>query len=168
MIRFILRDFAYSNDAADRQRDELRTTEISERELWVSCFSSSHQKLKAHPASPSTLYFCCFCAITCRQSYFDCLAPTSLRHTRSWSTLKLCAYLWSQSYDMAYLQTTWGSSSRYGSPQVTCDSFGALKHTIAGPETNEEDTFHPHFTFYIPLFPHTGTKQGQVKIQRRR
>lgn len=33
--RFVLRDFAFSEDTAAKQRDEQRTTEMSERELWV-------------------------------------------------------------------------------------------------------------------------------------
>jgi hypothetical protein len=36
--RFILRDFTFSEDAVERQREELRATEISERELWVGLF----------------------------------------------------------------------------------------------------------------------------------
>lgn len=38
--RFILRDFTFSEDAAEKQKEELRVTEASERELWVSfCLS---------------------------------------------------------------------------------------------------------------------------------
>ncbi|KAF8523067.1 hypothetical protein BU17DRAFT_43994 [Hysterangium stoloniferum] len=33
--KFVLRDFTFSEDAVAKQRDELRTTEISERELWT-------------------------------------------------------------------------------------------------------------------------------------
>jgi V-type H+-transporting ATPase subunit C len=35
--RFILRDFTFSEDAVEKQREELRLTEASERDLWV-CF----------------------------------------------------------------------------------------------------------------------------------
>ncbi|KAF8585545.1 ATPase V1 complex subunit C [Ramaria rubella] len=33
--KFILRDFTFSEDAVDKQRAEMRNTEISERELWT-------------------------------------------------------------------------------------------------------------------------------------
>lgn len=38
--RFIVRDFAYSEDLVEKQREELAVADTTEKELWVRCYFS--------------------------------------------------------------------------------------------------------------------------------
>jgi V-type H+-transporting ATPase subunit C len=47
--RYIVRDFVYSEDALEKQREELETADTTEKELWVSsCVYYSDRDLTVH------------------------------------------------------------------------------------------------------------------------
>lgn len=35
-LRYVVRDFQYSSDQVDKEREELQTADTAEKELWVS------------------------------------------------------------------------------------------------------------------------------------
>ena len=42
LLRYVLRDFRYSSDQIDKEREELQNADTAEKELWVSCPTNDH------------------------------------------------------------------------------------------------------------------------------
>ncbi len=42
LLRYVVRDFQYSSDQIEREREELQTADTAEKELWVSPPSNEH------------------------------------------------------------------------------------------------------------------------------
>lgn len=47
-IRFVLRDYSFDENALERQRQELQTANVSEKELWVGIRPFILQVAKVH------------------------------------------------------------------------------------------------------------------------
>jgi hypothetical protein len=49
LLRYVVRDFQYSSDQIEKEREELQTADTAEKELWVSPPPNEHSLAISHP-----------------------------------------------------------------------------------------------------------------------